>query len=173
MARRSDEIAAFIDAHVPALRRYAFALTRDHAGADDLVQDCLERALASWRLRRADGDGKAWLLAILRNRFISLYRQRRTRGAALPLDAADHVPSAAAGPDATLALRDVLAALDTLPEEQKSALLLVGVEDLSYEEAAKVMGVPPGTIMSRLSRGRERLRTLLAAEQPPSLRRVK
>ena len=166
-------MADLLDVHVPSLRRYAFALTRDHASADDLVQDCLERAVSRWRLRRHDGDLKAWLLTILRNRFISLYRQGRTRGASVSLDAAGHVPSGLPHPDAMHAIRDILAALDQLPEEQKSALLLVGVEDLSYEDAAKVMGVPQGTIMSRLSRGRERLRMLLATDAPTHLRRVK
>lgn len=167
------EIEPLLDRHVPALRRYAYALTRDHAAADDLVQDCLERAVSRWRLRRSDGDLKAWLLTILRNRYISLYRQKRTRGATLGIDAATHIASTMPEPDATLAVRDVLAALDLLPEEQKSALLLVGVEEMSYDEAARMMGVPTGTIMSRLSRGRERLRNLLAAEQPTFLRRVK
>lgn len=78
-----------------------------------------------------------------------------------------------AGQDGALAVQDVVAALDALPEEQRAVILLVGVEDLSYAEAAEVLGVPVGTVMSRLSRGRERLRQVVDGERPAALRRVK
>ena len=163
--------ASEIEAQIPALRRYAYALTRDTETADDLVQDCLERALSRWRLHRTGGDLRAWLFAILRNLFIDRYRAARRRGETAELN-----ESAAALPpmqDAMLGVGDILAALDRLPEEQRSLLLLVGVEDLSYDEAAKVLGVPIGTIMSRLSRARERLRKVLETGRAPHLRRIK
>jgi len=145
---------------IPALRRFAYALVRDHDAADDLVQDTLERALSRWTLRRPDGDLRAWLFAILRNLHVSSLRQRQRRGPHIDLDEAPP-PGIAATQESGLEMQDMLAALDQLPEEQKSLLLLVGVEDLSYDDAARVMGVPTGTVMSRLSRGRQRLRSIL------------
>lgn len=157
---------------IPVLRRYAYALVRNHDAADDLVQDTLERALSRWSLRRTDGDLRAWLFTILRNLHLSAERQRQRRGPHLDVDAI-LPPGAAATQEAGLEMQDVLAALDQLPEEQKSLLLLVGVEDLSYDDAARVLGVPPGTVMSRLSRGRQRLRSILETGRATLLRRVK
>lgn len=166
-----DETAALLEPLIPSLRRYAYALTRGHEAADDLVQDTLERALSRWFLRRRDGDLRAWLFTIERNLYVSSLR-RRSRGAEVALDHAAE-PSVDGGQDAALGMRDLLAALDQLPEDHKSILLLIGVEDLSYEEAARVLDVPLGTVMSRLSRGRQRLRTLLETGRTPLLRRVK
>ena len=161
-----------LERQVPALRRYAFALVRDHDAADDLVQDCLERALSRWFLRRSDGDLRAWLFTILRNLYINGYRARRRRGAAAPLDEAPP-PETPADQEARIEARDALAALDQLAEPQKSLLLLIGVEDLSYAEAAKVLGLPIGTVMSRLSRARQQLRAAIQDGRAPLLRRVK
>jgi RNA polymerase sigma-70 factor (ECF subfamily) len=167
-----DDIDALLEPEIPALRRYAYALLRNDDAADDLVQDCLERALSRWYLRRRDGDLRAWLFTILRNLYISDFRRRRRRGSHVGLDDA-----AALGVDpaqeAQVETRDVLVALDQLSEEQKSVLLLVGVEDFSYEEAARLLGVPLGTVMSRLARGRQRLRSLLENGRSTLLRRVK
>lgn len=163
---------ALLEALIPALRRYAYALLRDHDAADDLVQDTLERALSRWSLRRSDGDLRAWLFTIQRNLHISALRQDRRRGPHVELDEGT-TPRAAATQEHGSEVQDILAALDQLPEEQKSLLLLVGVEDLSYDDAAKVMGVPIGTVMSRLSRGRQRLRALLETGRTTLLRRVK
>jgi RNA polymerase sigma-70 factor, ECF subfamily len=159
--------AALIEAHIPGLRRFACALLRgDRQSADDLVQDCLERALSRWHLRRNKDDVRGWLYTILYNRFLSEQHRRRRRlghGAALAV-AVDEVPGVEGGQDSALAHRDLLRALAALPEEQRSVLVLVAVEDLSYEEAARVLGVPIGTVMSRLSRGRERLRHFMSGE---------
>ncbi len=169
-----DEAAILLEQHTPALRRYAFAMLRQHDAADDLVQDCLERAISRWHLRQRDGDLKAWLFAILRNQFISGYRQKRRRGPHLAWDdVPDHPPAVGGAPDGTTAMRDIFVGLDTLPEDQKSVVLLVGVEDLSYDEAARVLGLPIGTVMSRLSRGRENLRKYLETGRTAVLRRVK
>lgn len=157
---------------IPALRRYAYALVRDHDRADDLVQDTLERALSRWAQRQADGDVRAWLFTILRNLHISAHRQRQRRGPHLALDATT-APGTAAAQEAGLEMQDVLAALDQLPEEQKSLLLLIGVEDFSYDDAARILGVPRGTVMSRLSRGRQKLRAILETGRTALLRRVK
>jgi RNA polymerase sigma-70 factor (ECF subfamily) len=160
-----------IEAQIPALRRYAYALTRDRTRADDLVQDCLERALTHWHRRRDAEALRPWLFSILRNGYLNSLRGERRRGA-LPLD--DVVePAVAPEQGDGLAVGDILAAVDRLPEEQRSLVLLVGVEDLSYAEAAAALAIPQGTVMSRLSRARQRLRALLDGESVPFLRRVK
>lgn len=142
---------------IPALRRYARALLRDRAGADDLVQDCLERAVSRWPQRR-DGDVRSWLFTILHNLAIDRFRQRKTRGPHIPIeDAQEADVGEPAAQDGRLMYQDVLAKLARLPDDQRAVLLLVAVEDLSYSEAAKVLDIPVGTVMSRLSRARERL----------------
>ena len=163
---------ALLEPLIPALRRYAYALLRDHDAADDLVQDTLERALSRWRLRRPDGDLLAWLFTIQRNLFVNAWRQRQRQGPHAALD--DVAPPGIAGQqEAGLEVQDVLAALDHLPEEQKSLLLLIGVEDFSYDDAARILGIPMGTVMSRLSRGRQKLRSILETGRATLLRRVK
>ena len=153
--------ASLIEPHIPGLRRFACALLRgDRQGADDLVQDCLERAVSRWHLRRAEGDVRSWLYTILYNRFLSEKHRQGRRGvpdALLEVVEAE-LPGIDGGQDRALEHRDLLRAFEALPEEQRSVLLLIGIEDLSYGEAARVLGVPIGTVMSRLSRGRERLR---------------
>jgi len=151
--------AALIEAQIPGLRRFATSLLRgDRERADDLVQDTLERALSRWHLRRAGGNLRGWLYAILYNRFLSDQQRLRRRGPHGALSEDAEIPGVAGGQDSALEHRDLLRAFSTLPEEQRSVLLLIAVEDLSYEEAAQVLGVPIGTVMSRLSRARERLR---------------
>ncbi len=173
MTDRIDEVAALLEPHIPALRRYAWALLRDDHAADDLVQDCLERAISRWHLRRRDGNLKAWLFTMQRNLFLNGARQRTRRGPHLGVEALENVASPEGLQDSTLGVRDVLAGLDLLPEEQRSVLLLVGVEDLSYEETAQVLQVPIGTVMSRLSRAREKMRQYLETGRGSVLRRVK
>lgn len=163
---------AEIEAEIPGLRRYAFALVRDRDRADDLVQDCLIQALSRWSSRRGEGELRPWLFAILRNLFLSSCRRTQRRGATTALDAAP-LPGLPADQEDGLVARDALGALALLNEEQQSLLLLIGVEDLSYEEAARVLGVPKGTVMSRLSRARQRLRALMERAPTPLLRRVK
>jgi RNA polymerase sigma-70 factor, ECF subfamily len=156
--------AASLEAHIPGLRRFARALVRgDRERADDLVQDSLERALSRWHLRRAEGDLRGWLYTILYNRFVSEQQRQRRRGVhdALTEAIEAELPQMKGGQDEALEHRDLLRAFAALPDEQRAVLLLVGIEDLSYEQAARVMGVPIGTVMSRLSRGRERLRQLM------------
>jgi len=168
-----SEMAALIEPHIPALRRYAYALIRDDTTADDLVQDCLERAISRWHLRRSDGDIRSWLFTILHNLFISQRRQAVRRGPHRVLEAVESETGIPSAQEHAVIHRDMLRALAMLPEEQQSVLVLVGVEDLSYAQAAWVMGVPVGTIMSRLSRARNRLRSLMDGERPATLRRIK
>lgn len=167
----ADERALLLEPQIPALRRYAYGLVRDPDAADDLVQDCLERALSRWYLRRPDRDFRAWLFTILRNQYINAYRARQRRGTTQQLDEAASLASP--DPHAAIEARNALVALDQLSEEQRSLLLLIGVEDFSYEEAAKVLGVPIGTVMSRLSRARQRFRAIIETGHAPLLRRVK
>ena len=167
----ADDYARLLEEQIPALRRYAFALVRDHDAADDLVQDCLERALSRWYLRRPGGDLRAWLFTILRNLYVSAYRTRKRRDVWTTID--ETQSSIEPEQEAGLQARDVLAAIDQLPEEEKSLLLLISVEDLSYEQAARVLAIPVGTVMSRLFRARQRLRTVMEDGHTPVLRRVK
>src|SRR5215469_13092199 len=164
--------AALLEAQIPGLRRFAYALLRgDQERADDLVQDTLERALSCWHLRRNDGNVRSWLYTILHNRFLSDQLRARRRGLHDALTEATELPGIAGGQEAALEHRDLLRAFSALPEEQQTVLLLIGVEDLSYEEAARVLGVPIGTVMSRLSRGRERLRRLTGNKPDEKVRR--
>src|SRR6476469_7771657 len=167
----ADDYARLLEEQIPALRRYAFALVRDHDVADDLVQDSLERALSRRYLRHPKGDLRAWLFTILRNLYISAYRTRKRRDIWTTIEEAQS--SIEPEQEAGLQAHDVLAAIDQLPEEQKSLLLLISVEDLSYEQAARVLAMPIGTVMSRLFRARQRLRTVMEDGHTPVLRRVK
>jgi RNA polymerase sigma-70 factor (ECF subfamily) len=152
-----------IVAEIPRLRRYARALTGDAVRADDLVQDTLERALGKWSLWRP-GNLRAWLFSIMHNLFVN--QMRSPRLVDYPGDEAlPDLPTRPTQNDA-LELRDFARSLARLPEDQREVLLLVVLEDLSYEDTAKVLGVPIGTVMSRLSRGRERLRALLTGDEP-------
>src|SRR5512139_2392289 len=148
--------------HLPRLRRYARALTSDRSRADDLVQDTLERALAKLDLWQPGSDLRAWLFTLMHNLFVNQIRGRRLAETTLE-DALDE--SVNGGQLEALAAHDIHDALARLPSEQREVLLLVGLEQFGYAEAALVLGVPTGTVMSRLSRARERMRQMLA-DQP-------
>lgn len=175
-----NDILRLVEPLVPALRRYARALLHDATAADDLVQDCLERVISRWHQRRGDDEARAWVFAILHNLAVNRLRQTARRGAHLPLEDADSTALALAPTQEDVLMgRDIVDAVAMLPEDQRSVLLLVTVEDLSYSQAAEVLGIPIGTVMSRLARGRERLRQILGGEggavAPPGshLRRIK
>jgi RNA polymerase sigma-70 factor (ECF subfamily) len=151
--------AALIEEQIPGLRRFACALLRgNREAADDLVQDTLVRALSHWNLRRNKGNLRGWLYTILYNRFLSDQHRVRRQGSHDPLTEETELRGIDGGQNSVLERRDLLRAFAALPGEQRAVLLLIGVEDLSYHEAARVLGVPIGTVMSRLWRGRERLR---------------
>lgn len=148
-----------VEAMIPALRRYARALARDADIADDLVQDTLVRALRAERQFHG-GDLRSWLYTILTN----LNRNRRRSLARRPpfsplADGADASGTEAEG-------RDIVRALATLPDEQRSVLLLVTLEGLSYREVAEIQAVPIGTVMSRLARARAAIRVSLDGARP-------
>ena len=159
--------------HLPRLRRYARALTGDRGRADDLVQDTLERALVKFHLWQPGSDLRAWLFTIMHNVFIN--QLRAGAGAVVTtLDDETVLPAVRATQSDRLEVLDLQVALLRLPEEQREILLLVGLEQMTYEEAAGVLGIPIGTVMSRLSRARERLRALLAGGgAQPALKAVK
>ena len=161
-----------IETCVPALRRYARALTHDIDRADDLVQDCLERAIARRGLFQPRGPLRPWLFAILTNLYRNQLRRDRRRGERLALET-DAEPALPAPQPGHLALSELARAIDTLPLEQKEALLLVTLEGLSYGEAAGVLRIPRGTLMSRLGRARAALRRLTDSPAEPHLRTVK
>ena len=149
-----------IEEHIPRLRRYARALTGSGAAADDLVQDTLERAWAKLHLWRAGTDLRAWLFSIMHNVHVNQVRSRQGQTLEALEDEALELPVRATQQDA-LMVRDLERSLRQLPDEQREILLLVGLEQMSYEEVAKVLSIPLGTVMSRLARGREKLRALM------------
>jgi RNA polymerase sigma factor (sigma-70 family) len=153
--------------HVRSLRRYALVLTRDSDEAEDLVQEALTKALAGAGLFSPERDLRVWLFSILHNAHVSRLRRKRTASNAQPYLAREdsHPPSQMAH----LELREVLDCLARLPDDQRRAVALVGLESMSYAQAAKVLGVPMGTLMSRLARGREALRRMTDPASEPSV----
>lgn len=150
-------------AEIAALRRYARALTGNAWNADDLVQDTLERACSKWQLWRVGSNLRAWLFSVMHNLFVNQLRQSPA-GLSISLIDSDDLTEELVTPVADLAhLIDLQRCLLRLPPEQREVLLLVSMQDLSYAEVAKVTGVPIGTVMSRLSRARQRLQELLDA----------
>jgi RNA polymerase sigma factor (sigma-70 family) len=144
---------------IPALRRYANAMVRDKVAADELVQDCLEKVAGNWRQRRRDGNAQAWVYAILHNLAINFLRRKKRQGISVQLDDVEGLAlSRPADQEEGLKFRDLLRALDALPKDHRSVILLVAVEDLSYAETAQILDIPVGTVMSRLSRARAQLR---------------
>ena len=156
-AEPMNDMLHLVEPVIPALRRYARALVRNRAAADDLVQDCLERAISHWGQRR-EGDPRPWLFTILHNLAVNQFRRSARRGKHIAIDEANEDDF---GQDPVqeqkLMYQDVLDKLARLPEDQRAVLLLVAVEDLSYADTARVLDIPIGTVMSRLSRAREKL----------------
>jgi len=145
---------------IPRLRRYARALVGDRTAADDLVQDTLERAWAKLHLYRRGTDLRAWLFTVMHNVHVNRIRATRVTD---PLE--DDMPELAQAerPD-TLVMRDLDRAIARLPADQRAVLLLVTLEEMSYDDVARTLGIPIGTVMSRLSRAREKLRAMMAGQ---------
>ena len=152
-----------IEAEIPRLRRYARALTHDIITADDLVQDCLTRALGKLHLWQEGTDMRAWLFTILHNQYVNHIRRAVREGAPVGLSESEPLLRRAPPQTKRLELRDLERAIAKLPEEQRAVILLVVLEGMRYEEVAAILDVPVGTIRSRLSRGREALRRLTGA----------
>lgn len=165
-----------LEALIPRLRRFARALTGNRESADDLTQDTLERAWLKRELWQPGTNLRAWLFSVMHSVFINGLRRARPAASLDDLtDAGLEQRAEGASAETAVALRELQAALQLLPAEQREVLLLVGLEQLSYAEAAQALQVPIGTVMSRLSRGRERLRQLLQepAGGQHGLRRIK
>ena len=150
---------------LPRLRRYARALTGNRDDADDLVQDTLERACAKSGLRHGAADLRAWLFSVMHNLHVDGVRRPKLATVAFDGDTPE-IPIAPAQGE-RLAVLDLQAALDRLPVEQKEIILLVALEDMAYADVARALGIPIGTVMSRLSRGRERLHALMEGRAEP------
>jgi RNA polymerase sigma-70 factor (ECF subfamily) len=148
-----------MEACIPALRRYAGSLLRNRQEVDDLVHDCLVRALDRLHTRRSDSEMRPWLFAIMHNLYVSQIRRKRMRGEAEPLDTvAESAVGVGPRQEDHVQTQQIMAEVQRLPDDLRNVLLLVTVEDLSYAEVAQVLDIPIGTVMSRLSRARERLR---------------
>lgn len=155
--------------HIPGLRRYARALTGDAWMADDLVQDTLERACSKWRLWLAGSDLRAWLFTLMHNIYVNQVRRSVRQAEAGTSVNADDVAHELYAPESGDAQSiDLQRCLLRLPQDQRIVLLLVSLEDLSYEEVARITRVPVGTVMSRLSRARSRLRELMDSPAKPA-----
>jgi len=155
---------------IPRLRRYARALVGDRAAADDLVQDTLERAWSKLHLYRHGTDLRAWVFTVMHNVYVNRVRASRPTD---PLE--DEMPELAqrATQGDSLVVRDLERGIAALPLAQREVLLLVALEDLSYDQAARALGIPIGTVMSRLARAREKLRLLLHGKGGTKLQVVK
>src|SRR5881227_816006 len=156
-----SDFARLLEGEIPRLRRYARALTRDVTRADDLVQSCLTRALAKQHLWQAGTDLRAWLFTILHNQHCNEVRRSVREGLSVELDQAPPV-SVRSNAIAALELRDLERAINRLPEDQRSVILLIGLEGMQYDRVAAILNVPVGTVRSRLARGRAKLRRLMS-----------
>ena len=156
-----SDFAQLLETEMPRLRRYARALTHNASRADDLVQSCLLRAVTKRHLWQVGTDLRAWLFTILHNQNINDARRSMREGAAVPVEDVAPALTAPSNVEASLQLRDLDRAIASLPEEQRQVILLAGLEQMGYEEVAKILGIPVGTVRSRLSRGRASLRALM------------
>lgn len=159
--------------YIPNLRRYALALTRNNScHVDDLVQDTLERALKKHSLWARNSNLRAWLFTIMHNLFIN---QVNKSGLYVleNIDDHEHQQSEAGDPSQDYFMAQLKQHMEDLPIRQKEVLLLVSLEGFSYEEVAKILDIPVGTVMSRLHRSREKLRQTLFKDNSTPLRRVK
>jgi len=156
-----SDLNSRIEAEIPHLRRYARTLARRRNTADDLVQDCLARALSNIHQWEHGTNLRAWLFSIMHNAYVSEVRRAACEGAAVRIIEDEPLLPRAAEQGKRLELRDLHRALGRIPEEQRIAILLVGLEGMSYKAIAEIVGEPLGTIRSRISRGRAALRRMV------------
>ena len=163
MTSAADQTRSDIVAMLPRLRRFARALTGQAADADDIVQIAMERALMRMQQYQPGTRLDAWLFSIVRNAWIDEARARTRRGKVFaPAELGEQVGhDGAAEMHAKLEAGDVWSAMRKLPDEQREAVAIVCVEGLGYREAAETLGIPIGTLTSRLARGREALQSML------------
>jgi RNA polymerase sigma-70 factor, ECF subfamily len=159
-----------IAAEMESMRGYARRLETDHDAAEDLLQDALERAIRKRHLWNGSGSLRSWLYRLLFNVFANRHVRRNRERSEIALDDGP-VPSEPARQEQGLLCLDIAAAVGSLPREQRQAISLTASQDVSYEEAARLTGVPVGTFRSRLSRGRERLRECMSGDTTDTLSR--
>ena len=164
-----SEFHRLVEGQIPRLRRYARALTRDSTRADDLVQDTLVRGLAKAHLWQADTDIRAWLFTIMHNQYVNNVRRAQREAATVDVDRVASTLVATTDPTASRQLSELDRALGQLSEGQRAVVLLVGLEGMSYDEAAKILRVPIGTVRSRLGRACEALRALMGMHDETKL----
>jgi RNA polymerase sigma-70 factor, ECF subfamily len=169
MSNAMSDLARLLEDHIPQLRRYARALTRDLTRADDLVQSCLERALAKQHLWQPGTNLRAWLFTILHNLHVNDTRCALREGVRVGDETAQSIPAVSPSAVLSLELRDLGRAIALLSEEQRQVILLVGLEGMRYETVASVLDIPVGTVRSRLSRGRHALRRMMEGRQRMTL----
>jgi RNA polymerase sigma-70 factor, ECF subfamily len=162
-----SELYRLVEQEIPRLRRYARALTRATDRADDLVQDTLVRALAKLHLWQPGTDLRAWLFTIMHHQYVNTVRREARERATVDIEQVSSSVAATTDPTAQRQLLELDRALARLPSEQREVVLLVGLEGMPYESVAEILGVPIGTVRSRLSRGRERLRELMGRDREP------
>jgi RNA polymerase sigma-70 factor, ECF subfamily len=155
------EFHGLVEREIPRLRRYARALTRNAERADDLVQETLLRAISKGHLWQPGTDLRAWLFTIMHNQHVNLVRRAMRDETSIDLEQMSSALVATSDPTGSRQLRELEHGLACLPEEQRSVILLVGLEGMSYESTAQILNIPVGTVRSRLSRGRDALRRLL------------
>ena len=153
-----SEFNGLVEQEIPRLRRYARALTRSVDRADDLVQETLLRAISKSHLWQTGTDIRAWLFTIMHNHYVNMVRRAMRDEATVDIEQISSSLVANTDPTASSQLRELEQSLSRLPGEQREVILLVGLEGMSYETAANILGVPVGTVRSRLSRGRDALR---------------
>ena len=163
-----NDFTRLLETEIPRLRRYARALTRDASRADDLVQSCLTRAIAKQHLWQPGTDLRAWLFTILHNQHVNDVRRATREGVSVPVEDIGPMLTVQSNAMATLQLRDLERAIGALPVEQRQVILLIGLEGMSYEDAAAILDIPVGTVRSRLSRGRDQLRKLMGMDDENS-----
>lgn len=156
---------------IPALRRYAFALFQKQDEADDLVQDCLERAIRKQKLWKNDASLRAWLFTMQHNIFVNQLKYKSRKPELVP--DIDNLMHEMEPYQSEVLMMDINYCMQQLPKDQREVLLLVAVEGFSYKEVGKIVDVPLGTVMSRLSRARKTLQELMNGEVKPRLREVK
>ncbi len=152
---------SLVEKHIPALKRYAIALTYDAYTADDLLQDCLERALLKLHMWRAGSNLRAWLFTIMHNLFINMQVRLSRIPKMVSIDVVNDIVKFNGSAEQRAEISDLDVALEKLPVDQKNVILLVGLEGFAYKEVSKILNIPLGTVMSRLNRAREKLRSQL------------
>lgn len=158
---------------IPVIRRYARALTNDIHRSDDLVQDCLERAWSRLHQFKQGSNMKAWLFTIMHNIYANQARRYNKTPQLVDIDTMADRPCSSSRQELNLELHDLNNALQQLPSEQKEVLLLVGLEGMRYQEVSDIIGIPLGTVMSRLYRAREKLRNIMEGDAAINVQGVK